>query len=212
MLFNKQLIMLGSPGSGKGTQAKILAEHLGIPHISTGDIFRDHIARQTALGLKAKAILDAGSLMPDDVTNSLINERLKQPDTNKGFVFDGYPRNLVQAEFLFTLKPEAKVINIELSDEEVLRRVSGRRLSKNTGAIYHLEFNPPPKDLPQDDLIQRSDETKEVVQERLVIYHQQTEPLKYFYQKKGKLLTIDGRPPIPEVTKSIMNLFRDDQS
>ncbi len=204
---NKQLIILGPPGSGKGTQAKILAERLHLPHISTGDIFRDHIVRQTELGIKAKAILDAGKLMPDDITNSLINERLKESDTNNGFILDGYPRNLVQAEFLFQLRPEATVINIELSDEEVLRRVSGRRLSKSTGAIYHLEFNPPPKDLPQDDLIQRADEIQEVVQERLAIYHRQTEPLISFYKDKGKLLTVDGRPSIPEVTEEIQQIL-----
>ncbi len=205
---NNQLIILGPPGSGKGTQAKFLAKDLGIPHISTGDIFRDHIARQTELGIKAKAILDAGNLMPDNITNSLISERLEQSDVNKGFILDGYPRNLVQAEFLFNLKPEARVINIELLDQEVLRRVSGRRMSKSTGAIYHLEFNPPPSDLPIDDLIQRPDETEAVVKERLTIYHQQTEPLISFYKKKGKLLMIDGRPPIAKVTESIIKLIK----
>ncbi|MFA4937399.1 MAG: nucleoside monophosphate kinase [Patescibacteria group bacterium] len=204
---NNEFIFLGPPGSGKGTQAKTLAVLLGVSHISTGDIFRDQISKQTELGIKAKAVLDAGNLMPDDITNSLISARLKQPDAINGFILDGYPRNLAQAEFLFTLKPETKVINIELSDKEVLCRVAGRRLSRSTGAIYHLEFNLPPPDLPLDDLIQRPDETETVVQERLSIYYQQIEPLKLFYQQKGKLLTVDGSPSIIKVTESIVKLI-----
>ncbi|MFH1866470.1 MAG: adenylate kinase [Patescibacteria group bacterium] len=204
---NTELIILGPPGSGKGTQAKILAERLKVPHISTGDIFRDHIARQTDLGIKAKKILDVGNLMPDDITNSLISERLKQPDTAPGFILDGYPRNLVQAEFLYNLQPQVKVIYIELSDEDVVKRISGRRISSSTGAIYHLQYNPPPADIDPADIIQRSDEKEEVVKDRLEIYHQEIEPLLKFYSNQHQLITIDGSPPINEVTKAIIKLI-----
>ncbi|MFH1111556.1 MAG: adenylate kinase [Patescibacteria group bacterium] len=206
-MVNKQFVLLGPPGSGKGTQAKILAERLGVTHISTGDIFRDHIARQTDLGVKAKKILEAGIFMPDDITNALIKEKLAQPDAKNGFILDGYPRNLVQANFLFHLMPEIKTIYISLSDEEVIKRISGRRISKSTGAIYHLQYNPPPVDIDPADIIQRSDEKEEVVKERLEIYHQAIEPLLEFYRNQHQLITIDGSPPINDVTKTIIKLI-----
>lgn len=203
----KQLVLLGPPGSGKGTQAKILAGKLAVPHISTGDIFREQISQGTALGKKAEPLLAEGKLMPDDITNAVIKQRLARSDAAAGFILDGYPRNLTQAEFLFTVVPATVAIAITLSDQEVVARIAGRRLSTTTGAIYHLQYNPPPANLPADDLIQRSDETEAVVRERLKIHHRETKPLLAFYRAQGKLLTVDGSPPIAEVTTAIIKLL-----
>jgi len=203
-IANKQFVLLGPPGSGKGTQAKVLAAELKVPHISTGDIFRDHIARQTDLGKEAQAVLQSGRLMPDAITNSLIAERLQVSDCGQGFILDGYPRNTVQAEFLFKIFPQVRAIYIYLADDEVVKRISGRRLSQSTGAIYHLQYNPPPASLPEEDLIQRPDEKPEVVRDRLVIYHQEIQALLDFYQAKGLLNKIDGSTAINAVTSSII--------
>jgi len=203
----KQFIFLGPQGSGKGTQAKIFAQKLGVPHISTGDVFRDNIGRQTELGQKIDGILKSGQLVPDDITNQLIKARLSQSDAATGFILDGYPRNLAQADFLFNLKPEAIAVCIDLTDEEAVKRISGRRMSLATGAIYHLDFNPPPANLPPDDLIQRPDDTEVAVRQRLNIYHLETEPLLEFYRSKQKLITVDGSPPIEAVTDELIKVL-----
>lgn len=206
-LLNKKFVLLGPPGSGKGTQAKILADKLAVPHISTGDIFRDHISHQTDLGKQAEAVLKEGNLMPDSITNSVIAVRLGQSDCQTGFILDGYPRNLAQAEFLYKIFPRVTAIYITLSDEEVVKRISGRRLSKSTGAIYHIEFNPPPSSLPIDDLIVRPDEKPEVVRQRLKIYRQEIKSLGDFYKAKNLLVEIDGTPPIQQVTEQIIKVI-----
>lgn len=203
-IVNKQFVLLGPPGSGKGTQAKVLAAELNVPHISTGDIFRDHISKGTELGRQADDVLKSGKLMPDSITNSLINDRLQNDDCSHGFILDGYPRNIVQAEFLFKIFPDVTAIYIYLSDDEVVKRISGRRISKSTGAIYHLEFNPPPASLSATDLVQRPDEKPEVVRERLLIYHNEIKSLLDFYKNKNLMIEINGSPSIPDVTANII--------
>lgn len=201
-------ILLGPQGSGKGTQAKVLASRLGAPHISTGDMFRDNIAHSTALGLKAKSLIDQGILVPDDLTNALVAERLAQPDARDGFVLDGYPRNVAQAEFLTSLKPGVRAINLELSDEAAVRRIAGRLTCEQCGAIYHREFQPPKVEGACDrcggQLVQRSDDTEAAVWHRLSDYHQLTEPLLEYYRGQSKLITVDGAPSIEVVTKNLM--------
>jgi len=203
----KQWVFLGPPGSGKGTQAETLAQRLGVPHISTGDIFRDHIARRTALGLEIDSILRQGRLVPDEVTNKIVAERLQQPDAKIGFVLDGYPRNLAQAEFLASLAPQAKAVLLELPDEEAVRRISRRWTCVKCQEVYHLDYKPPQKpgacDVCGGELGQRTDQRAEVVQDRLLIYHREVDPLLSYYEGRGELLRIDGRPSIPEVTANL---------
>lgn len=207
MLPNKQFILLGPPGSGKGTQAKLLASKLGVPHISTGDIFRDHITHQTDLGREVDNILKQGFLVSDDITNRIVADRLNQADAVSGFVLDGYPRNLIQAAFLDELAINVQVIDLELSDEEAVKRISRRWTCSACGAIYHLDFKPPQNskicDTDGTKLSQRSDQAEHIVRDRLVIYHKQTEPLLNYYRRDGRLIVIDGAPSIPEVTKNI---------
>ncbi len=199
--------LLGPQGSGKGTQAKVLAERLGVPHISTGDMFRDNIARGTSLGLRAKELIEHGTLVPDDLTNALVEERLKQPDARNGFVLDGFPRNMAQAEFLTKLQPEVRAINLELSDDEAVKRIAGRRTCEQCGAIFHLEFNPPKVqgvcDKCGGKLVERSDDTESSVRRRLKDYHTATEPLLEYYRSHGALTSVNGAPAISEVTKLI---------
>jgi len=202
-----QFILLGPPGSGKGTQAKVLADKLKVPHISTGDIFRDHITRQTELGKQVDSILQQGSLVTDDITNKIVADRLQQADAASGFVFDGYPRNLVQAEFLYRLYPQVRAINLAVPDDELVKRIASRRTCAKCGAIYNLIFKAPRQvgicDLDGGELQQRADEVESTVRDRLVVYHKQTEPLINYYQTKGTLINIDGQPPIAEVTVGI---------
>lgn len=206
-------IIFGPQGSGKGTQAEILADKLNIPHISTGDIFRENIKNQTELGKKAKEYIDQGKLVPDDLTIELIKNRLNQADCLQGFILDGYPRTIPQAEALDRIIMIDKVVmEVWISDEESVKRLSGRRTCSKCGAVYHLVFNSPQKENKCDKcgsgLIIREDDKEEVIKKRLTEYHQQTEPLKEYYRKQGKLLTIDGMPPIPEVTREILKKLR----
>lgn len=207
----QQFLLLGPQGSGKGTQAKVLAQRLGIPHISTGDMFRGNVAHGTALGKQAQALIEAGKLVPDEITNQMVKERLAQADAQNGFVLDGFPRNLPQAEFLHGLVPTVRAIVLQLSDTEAVRRIAGRLTCPKCGAIYHPLFQPPREDRVCDrcggKLIQRTDDTAEVVQRRLVTYHQETEPIIEFYRAKGQLVEIDGAPPIAQVTASIKIAF-----
>lgn len=205
---NKEFILLGPQGSGKGTQAKILAERFGVPHISTGDMFRENISQKTELGKKAEAILKSGKLVPDDITNDMIKHRLTRVDAGHGFILDGYPRNLNQANFLFKITQEAIAVCINLSDDEAVKRISGRRMSRSTGAIYHLQFNPPPANLPPQDLMQRPDDTEKTVRERLNIYHNESEPLLKFYKDHDRLIMIDGSPAIPQVTEELIKALQ----
>ena len=200
-------VLLGPPGSGKGTQAEVLAQVFLVPHVSTGDMFRTAIAASTELGQRVAGLLKAGQLVPDDATNQVVAERLKQPDASSGFVLDGYPRSLRQAVFLQSLAPEARAVLIELPDDEAVRRIAGRRTCSSCYAIYHVDFKPPRQagvcDVCGNALVQRNDQTEAVVRDRLAVYHAQTEPLVAFYQAAGTLIRVNGLPPIPEVTAAI---------
>lgn len=196
---------MGPQGSGKGTQAKALAAKLGVPHISTGDIFRQAMNENSELGQKVKAVVDKGILMPDDITNQVVLAKIKD---KTGFILDGYPRNLAQAEFLDTVAPKVRVIDLELTDDEAVVRIAGRWNCSVCGAVYHLKYSPPQREGLCDQcgglLKQRADDVPEVIRQRLQTYHQATEPLLDYYRERGRLLVIDGAPPIEEVTRSII--------
>ncbi|MCW8450515.1 adenylate kinase [Legionella quinlivanii] len=183
-----RLMLLGGPGAGKGTQAVRLIEYFDIPQISTGDMLRASIAAGTELGRSAKAVMDAGKLVSDDIIIRLVKERLQQPDCANGFLFDGFPRTIPQAEALRTARIRLDhVIEIAVPDSEIISRLSGRRVHPGSGRVYHIRFNPPQTegrdDLTGETLIQRDDDKEETVKRRLEIYHQQTEPLVQYYQQ-----------------------------
>lgn len=193
------LILLGAPGSGKGTQAKRLSKAYGIAHISTGDLLRGHIAEGTEIGKKAKEYIQAGQLVPDEVVMKILEERLKEQDCKKGYLLDGFPRTVQQAETLSSWsRPQDKTIAISLDvpDEEIVKRITGRMLCRNCGAIYHTFYLPPVEasicDQCGGSLYRRSDDEEAVVRERLKVYHKQTEPLKAFYKTKNLLDSFDG--------------------
>ena len=195
------LILLGPPGAGKGTQAKLLAQEYGVPHISTGDMFRDHKARGTELGKTIQAIMDAGGLVTDDVTNAMVKERLSRPDVAKGFILDGYPRTTAQAEYLEKLLASMgrridRVVSYEVAEELVVERISGRRSCPKCGAVYHVSQNPPRRtgfcDKDDTGLVQRDDDKPENVKKRLQEYADKTWPLKRFYQERGVVSEIEG--------------------
>lgn len=202
-----KLVFLGPPGAGKGTQAKIISSESGIPHISTGDIFRYNIKNQTELGKKASEYMNKGFLVPDEVTNEMVEKRLSEPDCEKGFILDGYPRTIPQAEFLDSVILLDRVINFELDESEIIKRISGRRTCKNCGSVYHILFSKPKKENHCDkcgsELVQRDDEKPEVVKKRLEVYRTQTEPLISYYKKKKLLANVDAYPDIPQVSKSV---------
>lgn len=183
-----KLILLGGPGAGKGTQAAFIAEKFGIPQISTGDMLRAAVKSGSPMGIEAKKVMDSGALVSDDIILGLIEERLKQPDCAKGFLFDGFPRTLPQAEALRKKGVELDyVLEIDVSDEEIIRRMSGRRVHPGSGRTYHVVFNPPKVDGKDDvtgeALIQRDDDKEETVKKRLGVYHSQTRPLIEYYSK-----------------------------
>ena len=205
------LVLFGAPGAGKGTQAKFIIDKYGIPQISTGDILRAAIANQTKLGLEAKSFMDAGKLVPDEVVNGLVAERLAQPDCEKGFLMDGFPRTVVQAKTLDEIlaklgKKIEKVIALNVPDSDIIERITGRRTSKLTGKIYHIKFNPP-VDEKEEDLVQRADDTEEVVVKRLETYHSQTAPVLDYYKEQNKVTEIDGTRSLDEITKDIFNIL-----
>ncbi|MFP4432616.1 MAG: adenylate kinase [Spirochaetaceae bacterium] len=201
------LVFLGPPGAGKGTMASRLAEEKGIPHISTGDIFRANINNQTELGKKVKSILDSGELVPDELTIELVKDRLAQDDTKEGFILDGFPRTIPQAEALDEFATIEKAILFSLNDEEIVKRLSGRRVHKPSGRTYHVEFNPPKvagkDDVTGEELIQRDDDKEAAIKNRLSVYRDQTAPLIDYYEKKGKLVEIDARPSPDEVFSTL---------
>lgn len=204
-----RLVLVGPPGAGKGTQAEIIAERLGVPKISTGDIFRANVSGGTPLGLKAKEYMDAGNLVPDEVTNEMVADRLAQDDAKGGFLLDGYPRNTEQAKVLDQVLTAAGAtldlaLELVASDDEVVRRLSGRRVSKSTGKVYHLEFDPP-ADPDSDDLYQRSDDQPETIKNRLKVYAEQTAPLVGYYEEQGKLVRIDAIGEVGDVTERALN-------
>jgi adenylate kinase len=195
------LILLGPPGAGKGTQAKLLAQAYGIPHISTGDMFRDHKARGTELGKKIQAIMDAGELVTDDVTNAMVKDRLARPDVAGGFILDGYPRTTAQAEYLESLLQSLgqsidRVLSYEVAEELVVERISGRRSCPRCGAVFHVSANPPRRtgycDKDGTALVQRDDDKPENVKKRMQEYADKTWPLKRFYQERGKVAEVEG--------------------
>ena len=202
-----KFVFLGPPGAGKGTQAKILAKKLNIPAISTGDIFRDNIKDQSELGKKAVEYTSKGLLVPDHVTNAMAEQRLMKLDCANGFILDGYPRTINQAKFLDEIETIDKVINFVLTDDEVIRRISGRRTCKNCAAIYHIDFLKPKKKAVCDKcltkLTQREDDKPKAVKKRLQVYKKQTEPLIEYYTKKGILVNIDSSPTIKEISKKV---------
>ena len=212
-----KIIMLGAPGAGKGTQAKRIAEKFGIPHISTGDIFRANIKNGTELGKEAKKYMDEGQLVPDELTVRLLLDRVKDDDCSKGYVLDGFPRTIPQAEVLDSelTKLNEKVdyaIDVDVPDENIVRRMSGRRACLKCGATYHLEYLKPEKDGICDkcgsELVLRDDDKPETVNKRLKVYHEQTQPLIDYYSKKQILHTVDGTVDPDEVFKAIEAILK----
>lgn len=204
-----KLILLGAPGAGKGTQAEIIAAKLAIPTISTGNILREAIRNGTQTGLKAKSFMDQGKLVPDEVIIGIVEERIAQPDCAKGFILDGMPRTIPQAQALEDRGIHFDcVVSIEIEDAVIEQRMTGRRVCGNCGASYHVVANPPKVDGKCDscgaDLTIRKDDAPETVRNRLAVFHQETEPLKEFYQKLGKLKLVNGNQPIENATRDIM--------
>ena len=201
-----KLILLGAPGAGKGTQAEIICEKLSIPAVSTGNMLREAQKNGTELGLKAKSFMESGALVPDEVVIGILKERIAQADCKNGFVLDGFPRTVPQAEALEKMGVEIDlVIDIEVPDEKILRRMGGRRVCENCGTSYHVDYNPPKVegvcDKDGGKLVIRKDDRPETVRERLVTYHTQTEPLKDYYSKKGKLRVVEGQEDVADTTK-----------
>lgn len=211
-----RIVMLGAPGAGKGTQAKRIAEKYAVPHISTGDIFRANIKNNTELGKKAKTYMDQGLLVPDELVVDLVVDRLGQEDAKKGYILDGFPRTIPQAEALDTALSQKgeKVefaIDVEVPDAAIVERMSGRRSCSKCGASYHVVFNPPKEeglcDLCQGQLIQREDDKPETVEKRLSVYHEQTKPLIDYYSKQGVIKEIDGTMSMDEVFDAIIGIL-----
>lgn len=211
-----KIIMLGAPGAGKGTQAKMIAEKYNIPHISTGDIFRANIKNGTELGKKAKTYMDAGQLVPDELTVDLVIDRFKDPDCENGYVLDGFPRTIPQAEALENALAELgeKVdyaIDVDVPDENIVNRMGGRRACVGCGATYHVVYNPTKVegkcDKCGEDLILRDDDKPETVLNRLDVYHQQTQPLIDFYNEKGILKSVDGTQDMKDVFEAIVAIL-----
>ncbi len=208
-----KLILLGPPGAGKGTQAVRLAEHFGIPQISTGDILRKAVKEGTELGALAKKYMDSGGLVPDEVVVGIIRERMTEPDCGKGYILDGFPRTIAQAEALDEMLEKLgtqmdHVVNISVGDEEVIRRLTGRRTCPNCGAGYHILFDPPKQEGICDKcggkLIQRDDDKEETIRARLDVYRHQTEPLIAYYEEKHLLRTIPGEGNMEEIFSAIL--------
>ena len=214
-----KIILLGPPGAGKGTQAEIICKNFSIPHISTGDMLREAIANETATGKIAKEIMDAGNLVPDDVIVSMVKERIKKEDCRNGFLFDGFPRTIPQADALENQEIFVNIVlELTLKDELIINRMSGRRVHQPSGRSYHLEFNPPEKDgvddLTGEPLIQRDDDKPETVKNRLEVYWEQTNPLIVYYRSKSvqtdlKYIEIDGSKSMEKVSSQIQAALED---
>jgi adenylate kinase len=206
------VVLLGAPGAGKGTQAKLIAGHYGIPHISTGDILRENVARGTELGKKAKAVMERGDLVSDDLVNGMVADRLIQPDCARGMILDGFPRTTAQAEWLDRelagkrIGPPV-VVKVEVGYNQLLQRLTGRRTCPVDGQIYNIHFQPPKKegfcDVCGAPLVQRKDDKEEVISERLKSYERQTLPLAEYYRAKGRLRRVEGDLPVQQVMAEI---------
>lgn len=211
-----KLIMLGAPGAGKGTQAKKIAEKYGIPHISTGDIFRANIKGGTELGKQAKTFMDQGMLVPDEITIGMLMDRISEDDCSRGYVLDGFPRTIPQAESLTEALGRMGdaidyAINVDVPDENIIARMSGRRACLSCGSTYHIVYNAPKQDGVCDkcheSLVLRDDDKPETVQKRLEVYHEQTQPLITYYQEAGKLVTVDGTQDLEKVFHDIVEIL-----
>lgn len=209
-----KIIFLGAPGAGKGTQAEIVSKKLAIPTVSTGNIIRAALKNGTPMGLQAKAFIEAGKLVPDEVVIGIIKDRLAEDDCKNGFILDGFPRTIPQAQALDEMGIVIdKVIDIEVADEKIAKRMSGRRVCKACGNSYHLEYKKPAVDGVCDDcggeLVQRKDDAPETVLERLKVYHDETEPLKNYYEQQGKLVIVEGQEEVADTTALTLKALED---
>ena len=214
--LGRAVIFLGPPGAGKGTQAKQIAESYGVPHLSTGDMFREHVSRGTPLGLRAKPIMERGELVPDDLVLSMVEDRISRPDTADGFILDGFPRTVPQAEKLDEIlrrrfKTEPLVVHFVVDKNQLMRRLTGRRVCRIGGEIYNI-YDHPPKvpgrcDRDGGELTQRPDDREEVIAERLAAYERQTRPLVDYYRQQGVLKDVDGMAAPEAVTKNVLGLL-----
>lgn len=207
-----KLILLGAPGAGKGTQAEIISETYKIPTISTGNIIRAALKEGTEMGLKAKAYTEKGELVPDEIVIGIIKERLSEPDCNGGFILDGFPRTIPQAEALDNMGIAVDAaLSIEVEDSEIVKRMSGRRVCEKCGASYHTEYKKPQKDgicnACGGNLVIRKDDEPETVLNRLSVYHEQTEPLKDYYNKQNKLLIVEGQDDVKDTTALVLKVI-----
>lgn len=211
-----KIIMLGAPGAGKGTQAKMIAEKYGVPHVSTGDIFRANIKNGTELGMEAKKYMDQGLLVPDELTVKILLDRVANEDCKNGYVLDGFPRTIPQAEVLDKALTELGdqidyAIDVDVPDENIVKRMGGRRACLSCGATYHIEHVPPKSegicDKCGQELVLRDDDKPETVKNRLNVYHEQTQPLIEFYTKKGVLKTVDGTVDMKDVFAAIVEIL-----
>ncbi|NBJ93946.1 adenylate kinase [Parablautia muri] len=212
-----KIIILGAPGAGKGTQARIISEKFGIPNISTGDIFRANIKNGTQLGMEAKKYMDQGLLVPDELTVKILLDRVGQEDCKNGYILDGFPRNIPQAQVLDKALEERKekldyAINVDVPDENIIKRMSGRRACTGCGATYHIEHIPPKAegicDTCGQELVLRDDDKPKTVKNRLDVYHEQTQPLIEFYEAKGILNTVDGTKDMKDVSAAIAAILQ----
>ncbi|MEU0245865.1 adenylate kinase [Streptomyces sp. NPDC006235] len=216
-----RIVLVGPPGAGKGTQAAFLAQNLSIPHISTGDLFRANISRQTELGKLAKSYMDAGNLVPDEVTIAMAKDRMEQPDAENGFLLDGFPRNVSQAEALDELLETESmqldaVLDLEVPEDEVVKRIAGRRICRNDSAhVFHVTYKQPAKegvcDVCGGELYQRDDDSEETVRKRLEVYHTQTEPIIDYYKAQGLVVTISALGKVEDVTTRAMEALKRDE-
>jgi adenylate kinase len=212
-----RIVLVGPPGAGKGTQAQFIASHQSIPKISTGDIFRANVSQGTPLGQKAKAYMEAGDLVPDEVTIAMVRDRLAEEDARDGFLLDGFPRNVAQAEVLDKMLSEMGtaldvVLELVVDDDEVVRRLSGRRTCRSCAHVWHVDFDPPAKDDICDhcggELFQRDDDREETIRHRLEVYADQTAPLVGYYAQRGLLVGIDATGPVEDVTERAIAALR----
>ena len=209
-----KLILLGAPGAGKGTQAEVICEKFNIPAISTGNILREAIKNGTEMGIKAKSYIDNGNLVPDEVVIGIINDRLAADDCKNGFILDGFPRTIPQAEALDKMNIGIDcALSIEVADEKIMQRLSGRRVCLTCGATYHVDYKKPAKEGICNncgaELVQRNDDKPETIADRLAVYHNQTEPLKEYYKKAGKLITVEGQEEVKDTTALTLKALED---
>lgn len=209
-----RIVLVGPPGAGKGTQAEYIAAHLSIPKISTGDIFRKNVSQGTALGLEAKKFMDAGDLVPDEVTLGMVSDRIAEPDAREGFLLDGFPRNLPQAKVLDDMLERCldMVMELVVDDDEVVRRLAGRRTCRGCGRVWHVDFEPSTQadicDQCGGVLFQRDDDREGTIRHRLEVYAEQTAPIVSYYADRGILVGVDATGPVEEITQRALNALR----